>query len=254
MARNEAEEHFETYLSGRTLSFEYELPAGRSNPDYWLPRSEPRVVCEVAHVTASLWDRPGRIGAFDAYKPLGKAVRRKSAQGRGLPPDLPYVVVLWVPSWTTDDLTVMGSLFGKVEITMPVDVSTGTADSDQRQLGFGQNRVLQGEREHISAVSILKRFNPGVRQAEDEYDAIDTDLMTRDEKIRTLFEIYERRGRDGLLDDDARTPRLVTFHNPGATAPLGLDVFDGPYDEQYSVVGDSYTKVIQGTGVNQLPK
>jgi hypothetical protein len=253
VARDEAEEHFETYLASRGIAFEYELPAGDSNPDYWLAVSG-APVCEVCHVTASMSDLPNRSGAFDAYKPLAKAIKRKSSQGRALEGSQPYVVVVWAPQWVDDAFVVMGALFGKVQIVMPFDSATGSADMDQASMDFGRDATLHAsQRRHISAVAVIHRFNPRPRAAQDELDALRRRGASPEEGVRLTMEVFGRRAEQGLLDDDSREPRLVTFHNMYAATPLALDIFDGPFDEQYSISESAYERVFAGTDVDRLP-
>lgn len=252
-ARNEAEEHFEQYLGARGIKFEYERPAGDKHPDYWLEASgDP--VCEVRHITASMSDLPNRSGAFDPYGPLAKAVKRKSAQGRALEGAHPYVVVIWAPHWVDDPLAVMGAVFGKVQIVMPFDPAVGAADADKATMGFGRDATLHAEqRRHISAVAVIRRFNPRLRAAQDELDALRRPEATLEEGVRLTMEVFGRRAEKGLLDDDSREPRLVTFHNMYASTPLALDIFDGPFDEQYSISESAYERVFAGTDVERLP-
>lgn len=257
VARNEAEEHFETYLDLHELGFEYERAAGAAHPDFWINSPQGLVVAEVRHVTARVGEgRGNRFGAFDPYKPLGKAVKRKSRQGREVPENIPYVVVLWAPGWGVDDFTVSGALFGKLEMVMPLNTETGTADMGELHTEFGLNKTMrETERDHISAVVLMRRFNPTLRGAQNEIAAMldRTGRDDRDAGVRVIFDVHERRRSEGLLDDEARQPRLVTFHNPNATTPLGIDVFNGPFDQQWSAEGDRYRCTHTGAHVGELP-
>lgn len=251
----EAEAIFEEYLRGRGISWQYERPAGPSHPDYWLDvPAQP--VCEVRYVTAYL---PGPDEAVGAYKPIARAVKRKARQGRALAGVQPYVVVIWAPRWPTHVHVVAGALFGRVQIVMPFSPSTGTADSDQAQLGFGRNAILHGnQHKHVSAVVVIERFNPGLRAVENEIDA-EVEQAGADLEPHQVAEItmgvFEGRTRARLFEHRALLPRLVTFHNMHATTPLPLDVFDGPFDEQYSARYDgSFTLVFEGEQVPKLPR
>jgi hypothetical protein len=255
VAVNEAEMHFEAYLESRVIEFEYENDAGDRRPDYWLSPLRGGAVCEVRHVTAAMSDLPDGSGPFDPYKPLAKAVKRKSAQGRGLEGKRPYVVVLWAPHWVDDPLSVLGALFGKAGVVMRISRATGEADLSQLSLGFGLNATLQaGQRQHISAVAMLRRFNPGLRAAQDEVEELLPPGGSPEEGLKTILDVYGRRGDEGLLDDGARCPRIVTFHNTHASVPLPLAVFDGSYDEQYRVTDSGYVRVFAGHEVDRLPR
>lgn len=257
MAQNAAEEHFETYLDSHSHTYRYELPAGAANPDYWVDHDTGPVVCEVRHVTASIGETIGNeFGSIDPYKPLAKAVKRKSRQGRALDGVHPYVVVLWAPDWDVGDLAVAGALFGRVGISFPVDTTTGTGDLGKASNRFGRDATLHpGTRSHISAVALLHRFNPTLRDAEDEISAR-LDVLGRDSietGLPVIWDVFERRQNEGLFDPDARQPRLTVMHNPDATLPLPPDVLRGPYDEHWSDINGVYGPYWVGDLHHRLP-
>lgn len=252
---NEAEQHFEEYLRDRGIEFEYERLAGSRRPDYWLNRSSGLVVCEVKHVTAATSDLPNSSGAFDVHERLSKAVRRKSKQGRDLAIGTPYCVVLWTPNWPDDPFAMAGAAFGRPQIVMPFDSEAGKASVDGAYMTFGYDAVLrEADRSHISAVCSIQQFNPGVRPAEDEIASLLDNGATREEGIAVISEVYERRAREGVFDRDERIPRLVTYHNPYANVPLGLDVFDGPHDEQFAEQDGEYSCSFRGEHIGELPR
>jgi hypothetical protein len=260
MASNAAEEHFETYLDAHRLTYEYELAAGDAHPDYWVDHDDGLVVCEVRHVTASIGQEVGNgFGSFDAYQPLNRAVKRKSKQGRALEGVWPYVVVLWAPDWGVGDLAVSGALFGKVQISMPMDTTTGTADMDQARSTFGRNAALHhGDdgRPHVTAVALIRRFNPTLRDAEDEISA-KLDEVGRDSidtSLPIISEVFERRAAEGLFDENARQPRLTVFHNPHATISLPAGVFRGPFDQHWFDHDSQYGPWWNGTMLDRLPR
>lgn len=253
MAKDRAEALIEEYLTGRGIGWEYERRAGVKAPDYWLDLPS-RPVVEMHHVTATL-DGPG--GAFDVYKPLRKAVKRKAPQGKDLDGDHPFVIGLWAPEWPTDPLAISGALFGRLTLSMPVDPRTGTAVADQARLGFGRDAELhQTQHRHVSAIAVIHSFNPGVRAAEEEIDrrlaeARDADPSARAASV--VLDVYGRRGEAGLFDAADYTVRIETFHNMHATTPLPLDVFDGPFDEQHDIAEGRYTTVFRGARYDELP-
>ena len=256
IARVAAEEIFEQYLTARGITWAYEVPAGESHPDYWLDHPA-QPVCEVRHVTAALLDQ--EPGPVDPYKPIAKAVKRKAKQGRALEGAHPYVVVIWAPDWPTDFHSVSGALFGKIRAVMPVDPATGTADSSRSHVGFGRDASLHSsQHEHVSAVAVIDQFNPGLCAAEAEIDGEiepTCDNLGLAEKVAIAQDVFDRRTRDGLFEHGACTTRLVTYHNMHATTPLPLDVFDGPFDEQYSIGSDgTFTLVFEGDQVSNRPR
>ena len=252
-ARNEAEDIFEGYLRSRGLTWTYEEAAGNSHPDYWLDGPS-EAVCEVRHVTASL-EGPG--GAFDVYKPLAKAVKRKAKQGRALEGVRPYVVVIWAPRWPTDFYAVVGALFGKIQIVMPFDPESGSADPDAARMGFGRDATLHGsQHEHISAVAVIQRFNPGLRAVQDEFAQRIASESAEEDPVRgteIILDVFRQSSEEGWYEEGAAEARVVTFHNVYASTPLPLEVFDGPHDEQYSIDAASFTKVFEGDEVRHLP-
>lgn len=258
-AKNPAEALVEEYLNERRITWQYEQEAGGRYPDFWLDLPS-KPVCEVRHVTKSLSDLPGKGGAFDGHKPLANAIHAKAKQGKALDGLQPYVVMLWVPDWVSDPLIVSGAMFGRIQVVMPFDPATGTADVDQAYTGFGRDATLHGEQHrHISAVTIIHRFNPTLRAVQDEYQSLATEASKDTEAdrlagVQSLFEVFRRRTEDGTFDEDARQVRLVTMHNIHASTPLPLDVFNGSFDEQYSIGTDGYELVYQGEAVPLLPE
>ena len=109
----------------------------------------------------------------------------------------------------------------------------------------------------MSAVAVIRRFNPGLRGAQDEVSERLAELRIASPDAtgaEVIFEVYERRRAEGLLDDDSRKVRLETFHNMHASTPLALDVFDSPYDVQHRVAEGLYTTVWEGDRVVRLPE
>jgi len=258
MAQNEAETLFETYLASQGLVFAYEQEAGDGRrPDYWVETAAGVVVCEVRHVTASISNvLGGTVGSLDPYRPLARAVKAKSRQGRGLAGVHPYVVVLWAPGWDVSDFAVSGALFGNLTMVMPLDSDTATADTSQVHTEFGRDAVMHhDERAHISAVAILRQFNPTLRAAQDEI-AHQLDDVGRGDigtSVPVIQQVFQRREADGTFEPDLQKPRLVTYHNPQATKPLDRDVFNGPFDQQWAPMDGEYRQVAAGRLVESLP-
>ena len=253
-ARTPAERHFEHYLRGRGLEYEYELETTTgARPDFWVETPERLVVCEVRQLDATLSGRPNRSGAFDATAPITKAIKRKSRQGRGLGGVYPYVVVLWAPHWVDDDAVVIGAVLGRLQISMPFNASTGALDPERRAPTVGRDAALHGgARTHISAVAMMSRFNPGALAAEEEVRAKLDGSATKLERIEMIIRIYGEREAAGLLNDDDREPRLSVFHNPYASVPLAGHVFRGDFDRHYALEGDHYLRVFEGPDAHCL--
>jgi hypothetical protein len=256
MGRAESEEtesYFADYLLERGVPHEYEKAAGSSFPDYWLTTRHGAVVCEVHRIRKSLYERPSGVGAIDPYPPIRKAVKRKAPQGKSLRGAIPYVVVLHAPGWPADEVSVPGALFGGIQVVMPFDGESARAEDAHYE--FGRNAELHRDQHpHVSAVAVLKRFNPTLRAVQDEVDELlDHQRGDVERSLSVGIEAFRRRTEDGTYIEDARRTRLVVYHNLYATTPLPTDVLAGPFDEQFSTVGGVYNRISQGIETPRLP-
>ncbi len=259
----QAEAIFEEYLQLHGLSFDYEAPAGTYRPDYWIASADdPIAVCEVTALEKTLG--PNRSGAFDGPGPVRSKVKKKVRQGRSVAEaGIPYVVVVWSTTWPTDEIIVSSALFGRLQITMPVDPDIGTADRDQTQLQFGRDAALHADQHrNVSAVSIVKQFNPYQRQADDlvrerRREAGVPPGASLEEALPVILATYDELQAAGKYVDGARRPRLVTYHNPHTVNPLPTELFAGPFDEQHGLIGNGgahYGTIAVGTQVPRLPE
>ncbi len=92
--------------------------------------------------------------------------------------------------------------------------------SSRNTAGFGEARSLS-------------RFNPGLRAVTDEVDEQIGRNVGRSVRSNVIAEVIARRTKAGMFDSAARRQRLVTVHNKNASAPVSIDVFNGPFDEHY---------------------
>lgn len=116
----------------------------------------------------------------------------------------------------------------------------------------------------ISAVTIIRKFNPTLYRYHDELDRrlrplnIAAYSNPPDELRDRAFDIITSTASElqtaGLLDDNARAVRLIVLHNPFAHHPVPPEVFTGPHDVQWSIIDtDSYGEAATGKKAYEIP-
>lgn len=249
---------FEAYLQTVGLEYGYEHEIDGRHPDFWIPSSDaPAVVCEVTEVQKDL---PGRVGSFDAARPVRAKIKKKAKQGKGLGAlRIPFVVVLRSRSWPLDQVTVPGAMFGRVGITMPFDPAKGAFEADEARPAFGRDAQLQPDQHpHVSAVAVLRLFNPTLRSAEAvPYDRLRDLREQPDVDLAAIFEatcqVFEELEADAMFEPDALEPRLVVYRNVHAVNPLPSELLAGPYDECWGGFDGLWVQTSLGVRHNVVP-
>jgi hypothetical protein len=240
----EGERLFTVYLRQRRLTSQREPWVGGRRPDFLVEHPDGNFAAEVYEPEVHL---PASGGSFDSYPALRRAFQgRKADQVKAMrQAGVPCVLVL---ARTNADIKfqpeiVAGSMFGNIGVQIPLDDS----DAETRTIFMGGGRVQPMRNRGVSAVAILECFNPTWYRAEEAvaarlgegmkwYPGIPHAAVVREGAaiVRVTEEVYEHMTTTGDYIPDARVARLIVLHNPYATHPFGLDVFDGPHDVQWA--------------------
>ncbi len=260
---SEGERLFAAYLRQRRIPWSFEIPVGDRNPDFTVHHDAGDVVCEIYEPEIRL---PTTTSSFSSYPQLRsmftkrKRKQAKAASGLGRP--FVYVLGRANSDISRDPAIVAGAMLGDVGVSFPVfpdgNEPPGFDPSEHSRNILGRNRRLQpGMNTSVSAVAILRSFNPTLWRLEEADRARFGDL----DRPTNMLDAYRRaQAREaignalhatGALDYDAALARVIVLHNPFAANPLGVGVFDGPHDEQWAsielIAGElAFTSVAQG--------
>jgi hypothetical protein len=237
-ARTAGETLFEQYLATQDLPFEFEKKhAGKSKkPDYIVNWRGNHVVFDVKDFDAPDEHRAG-FAAFDPYP----RIREKIQQGRNKFREYKEVccsLVLYnrgqpLVNLQTPDI-MLGSMYGDVGFTFPVNTSTGVGDADKMKRSFlGRGKMVrphwsQPQNTTISAIITLSTVRPHYQLLVE---------MIQAEKQREIAECEaELAERVPDYNPDLRIPRVIVWHNAVARIGFPDDLFRGPYDTHFGVV------------------
>jgi len=265
---SEGEQHVAEYLEQWGVSYEREPDVGGRNPDFVVDLQGSRVALEVYEPALRLTNR---VGSFDSVGKLQNAFRGRKGKQRSAAKDagVPYVVVIGSgkSSIVYDHFAVMGAMFGRIGVSWNLDTVTGRPVSDPRPAHLGGARVQPGMNTGISAVALLRRFNPTLRRLQDAWDADRAERSpafsesTFQDRVRFLERsqaIQDELERRGEFDPRIRLSRLIFYRNPWAVHQLP-ESFGGPYDDHFGVleVLDSetfYGPVAEGCLRRRVPR
>jgi len=223
--RTRSEILFEEYLERLKIAYEVELQVDgtTSRPDYWI-RSQCdqqfAVVCEVSQIEKQL--DTSQSPWYDGAIPFPNKVKKKQRQGRGLiEMGLPYVVVIDQGLWPGHPTNLMTTLFGQHRH----DYENDGAWSHQPGL-LSESRYT-----HLSAVAIMKEFNPKKRVLQREVE------RRLGESERSLAEIWKASeqaiqalSQNGQYEVDGIAVALTWVKNPYATVQLPIGYPAGRFD------------------------
>jgi hypothetical protein len=251
---NPGEELFVSYLESRGLSFEREpLVVGRK-PDFLVQFGGIGIACEVYEPAISLPRQQNLDGTtspmggfMDSYTRLrhGFEARKqdqiKAFSAAGYPVLLVFAET--ASEIPFDPVTMAGAMYGNLQITIPI--GEDQTENPPAQMGFGGGgRVQVSRRRGLSAVAILKEFNPGVWQVERTLDArlreagLDRSLSSTKrwaEAWEIICAVHAEAAADGW-DPRETVTRLEVIHNPYACRAISLDHFGGPWDRQWAAI------------------
>jgi hypothetical protein len=214
-------------------------------------------------------------GPFSSYDGLrGMFERNKKNQIRAAKSaGLPFVGVLARTNSDVDfgpDL-VAGAMFGDLTFAMPLAQDGESFDADRGVTTFGKGgRVQPSQMRGVSAVAILRRFNPTAWKLEREFRARTAHIpswhpgMSQEEQRaasaaigRITSQIEHQYLESGTYNPAASLARLIVLHNPYADRSLRLDILSGPHDEQWMAYRDEgatlYGERWKGPLIHEVP-
>ncbi|HET9127041.1 MAG TPA: hypothetical protein VFN73_03100 [Propionibacteriaceae bacterium] len=251
---NPGEDLFVSYLENRGLSYEPEPLIGGRKPDFLVQVRGVEVACEVYEPEIYLPRRQspdGRsapLGGFmDPYTRLRRGFEaRKQDQIKAFSAAGYPVLLVFAETASEiplDPVTMAGAMYGNLQVSFPV--GEDSTEKPPAQMGFGGGgRVQARRRRGLSAVAILKCFNPGMWQVEQTIDGrlrdagFDRSLASTKragEAAEIICAVYAEARADGW-DDNERATRLEVIHNPYAVHTLNLDCVGGPWDSQWAAI------------------
>lgn len=238
-------------------------------PDFAVQVHGDRVIAEVYEPELQLTER---AGAFDSVGKLraafeGRKRRQKAAAAHA---GLPYVLVIGSAnsSITYDHFAVTGAMFGRPGATWQIETTTGLPLSEPTFTHLGGARTQPAMNTGVSAVALLRTFNPTLRQLQDAWEEVDpprTRPRWPDSTVQERVESLARRQAAtadlesrGVFDPDASLSRLIIYRNPWAQHPLTM-AFGGPHDEHFGMLevvdgATYYGLVAQGHLRLQVPR
>jgi hypothetical protein len=237
VAVSPGEELFVSYLDSRGLSFEREPLIGGRQPDFLASVGGIEVACEVYEPEIWLPRRQNPdgttdpMGAFmDSYTRLRHGFEaRKQDQIKAFSAAGYSVLLVFAETASEipfDPVLVAGAMYGNLQVSFPV--GDDQTENPPAQMGFGGGgRVQASRRRGLSAVAILKDFNPGVWQIERTLDlrlrqaGLDRSLASSKrwaEAWEVICAVYAEAADDGW-DANERATRLEVIHNPYAAPP-----------------------------------
>jgi hypothetical protein len=256
------EELFVSYLDSRGLSFEREPLIGGRQPDFLASVGGIEVACEVYEPEICLPRRQNPDGTtdpmdafMDSYTRLRHGFEaRKQDQIKAFSAAGYSVLLVFAETASKiplDPVLMAGAMYGNLQVSFPV--GDDQTEIPPAQMGFGGGgRVQASRRRGLSAVAILKDFNPGVWQIERTLDlrlrqaGLDRSLASSKrwtEAWEIICAVYAEAADDGW-DANERATRLEVIHNPYAGHPLSRDHFGGPWDRQWAAI-DSGPAAVQ---------
>ena len=203
---------------------EYERPVGGKNLDFSVDHPDQSLVMEVYEPEIKIPAGGGPFSSYDGLRGMfenNKQKQIRAAKNAGSP----FVGVLARTNSDVDfgpDL-VAGAMFGDLTFTMPVAEDGESFDIDRGVTTFsGGGKVQPGQMRGVSAIAIVRRFNPTTWKLTKELDARTAGLQLRDgmtarERLaiqtkiaREATDIQEQFLRSGAYDPVAAVARLIS--------------------------------------------
>jgi hypothetical protein len=272
--KSDGERLVAAYLSQRGFHHfsEYERPVGGKLLDFSVDHPDQSFVMEVYEPHIRIPKNGGWFSSYDGLRGMFERNKReqiRAAKNAGLP----FVGVL---ARTNSDIDfgpdlVAGAMFGDLTINMPIAEGGESLDVERGVTAFGSGgKVQPGQMRGVSAVAIVRRFNPTAWKLTKELNARTAGLpswhagMTEGESlaIQTRMadiatEIEHQFLRSGTYDPAAAVARLIVLHNPYADRSLWLDILNGPHDEQWLAYRDAgatmYGERSKGSLIDEVP-
>lgn len=248
------------YLDQHGYAWEYEPPiSGKDKvPDFRIRRETVECLCDVKERSP----KPLPPGArnFDPIKGIRKLIKSGREKFREFDCDLCSLVV-----YNNGDLDTLllpdyiyGAVLGNPGIEFDFDASSGTLDTQTGRnvfLSRGGQMIrhyapleAHDSATNIGAIVILETYrvpNPAFdrafrEQSEEREKRLGRSLTEREECILNVSLL------ESIPAPLTEVPRLVVCTNPFAHHPIPENVFNGPYDERWSIQENHLDRVFVG--------
>ena len=239
---------FEQYLASQGLAFEFEKQyEGKSRrPDYTVAIGGKDYLFEVKEFAPV--NLPLGFSQFDPYTPIRAkidAARKKFSEFEGFP----CCLVLYNNGafvMIERHYVMLGAMYGDAGFKIPFDANLGKATGEPETAFLGRGKMVrphwkEPENRRISAILTLRNYPIGRRR-----------YFRWLEEIRAQIKAH-------VIDPDAMPEPdfdpgelglgVVVWDNAYADTPLPLDIFRGPYDERWSMVGSDQALTFRGAGI-----
>lgn len=242
-----SEQLFDNYLRRRKIKFEVERGVS-VHPDRFLYLPNKEVICEIRQLERPKNEPVNFSGWSDPYEKIRRAIKRKVRQGKEAKTSKkPYVVVLFSNSArvATDNFIIQAAIYGDMSVL--IDVNLQNPKSRAKVVGnvFSGGGIIRHARSYkepgqpfnrrISAVAVLETINPTYKHVSKAADEIIKGTEDLKERLHIFWGVIAKLKKEGKYIEDLAIEKVRVFHNFYAYHPLGFDVFNGKYDEQYFI-------------------
>lgn len=242
-----SEQLFNNYLKRRKIKFD----VGKGvlvHPDRILHLPSKDVICEVRQLERPKNEPINFSGWSDPYAKIRRAIKRKVRQGKeAKDAKTPYVVVLYsnTARVSTDNFIIQSAMYGDLSILIDIDLKNPRSRAKVKGNVFSGRGIIRHARSYkepgqafnkrISAVAVLETINPTYKYVSQAADEIIKGTEDLKERLHIFWDVIKSLKKEGKYIEDLQVEKLRVFHNFYAYTPLGFDVFDGKYDEQYFI-------------------
>ena len=239
--RTPGEVWFEGYLGSQQIPFEFEKehPGKKKKPDYAIEWNGKTVLFDVKD-----FDPPKTVWrGFYTLDPY-PAVREKIEQGRDKFKEYKEfccVLVLYNrenPNVMLESPDIMlGAMYGDSGFTFPFNTKTGAGDASQLRPAFlGRGKMVRPklpkpQNTTISALVTLGTIKPHYLLLAEAYGAAGDGCTVQDCQAELERKVPS-------FNTEWALPRVIVWHNAVARIPFPKDLFCGPYDTHFGVVGN----------------
>lgn len=221
---------FEEYLNKEKIPFNHEPPLSFTTKliDYVIDHpTHGKIYLEVKDIRNSPFEGMGSFGQFDPHAPIRSHIVAGMRKFSGEFSDQLCAIVLFSETVNLMEPHVMlGSMYGNLGFTMPVNTETGIADASQIESKFfvGEGMMVRSSEyrnTRLAALVSLVRYNTFPKEAV---------LYARTDDGRSEEERWEDAlsGRAGIKQEP--TLCVTVWENGTAKRRLPQDLFRGPMD------------------------
>lgn len=263
--RTVSEEWFAGYLDEAKYPWTYEPSVDGSSKlsDFHVTLEGLELFCDVKERKATDW--PEGAHCIDPYKGVRKLIKKSRDKFRNYKTQLCAPVVFNNGDYYTrlDPFCVYGAMLGEPAIQFDFIADEGRLDGDSARSVFTRSKgaivecygplKIYESAKNISAVITLEKHSPknpefDVAHAAEvaRQSAALGRPLTRDEAFGINYDLLEQ----GLRYSLPERPRVIVCQNPFARVEFPEHLFKGDYDERWSLVDGTLTRVWQGPKVD----